>query len=41
MVADRVRDLQEGVEMAAEAIDSGEASSRLVRLVEITNRPTD
>jgi anthranilate phosphoribosyltransferase len=41
MIADRVDNLKDGARMAAESIDSGEASSRLVRLVEITNRPMD
>ena len=39
LIADRVADLPAGVAIAAEAIDSGEARSRLRRLAELTNRP--
>ncbi len=37
MVADRVSNLKDGVEMAAEAIDSGKAKEKLDMLVHITN----
>ncbi len=39
IVAGRVGALKEGVAIAAEAIDSGEAKRRLAKLVEITNGP--
>ncbi|MSO89525.1 MAG: anthranilate phosphoribosyltransferase [Rhodospirillaceae bacterium] len=38
IVADRVRDLKEGVALAGSSIDSGRARSALDRLIEITNR---
>lgn len=38
MVAERVRSLEEGVALAAEAIDRGHARTALERLVRITNR---
>ncbi|MDV7338887.1 anthranilate phosphoribosyltransferase [Terasakiella sp. A23] len=37
MVADKVSSLQEGMEMAAGAIDSGKAKAALAKLIEITN----
>jgi len=37
----RVRDIQEGVEMAKEAIDSGKASSHLEKMVEVSARLGD
>lgn len=41
VIAEQAKDLAEGVAQAAEAIDSGEAAGRLVKLVEITNRPVE
>lgn len=38
MVADKVSNLMDGAEMAAQAIDSGKATETLNKLVEITNR---
>lgn len=38
IVADRAKDLSDGVKMAAHAIDSGAANAVLTKLVEITNR---
>jgi anthranilate phosphoribosyltransferase len=38
MVDGKARDLKEGVEMAAETIDSGRAAKALARIVEISNR---
>ena len=41
VIAEQAKDLAEGVAQAAEAIDSGEAAGRLVKLVEITNRKVE
>ena len=41
VVAGRAKDLQEGVTLAAKAIDSGAAESRLGRLVTMSNAPSD
>ena len=38
MIADKVPDLKAGVDMAADAIDSGKASATLERLVAVSNR---
>ncbi|ALI54668.1 anthranilate phosphoribosyltransferase [Celeribacter marinus] len=38
LIADRVESLKDGVEMAAESLDSGEALKRLVALAEMTSR---
>ena len=37
IIADKVRDLKEGAEMAAEAIDGGKSRKALERMVDITN----
>lgn len=39
MLADRVKTLEEGVELARESIDSGKAAARLAALAEITGPP--
>jgi anthranilate phosphoribosyltransferase len=39
MVADTVKDLREGVELARQSIDSGRARAALARLIEITHEP--
>jgi anthranilate phosphoribosyltransferase len=41
VVAGRAADLREGVTMAAQSIDSGEAARRLARLIEISNACSD
>lgn len=41
VVADRARDLKEGAEMAAAAIDNGAAAERLAQLVRISNEDTE
>jgi anthranilate phosphoribosyltransferase len=41
VVADKARDLREGAEMAAAAIDRGDAANVLDRLVEITHSQAD
>ena len=38
MIADRARDLADGVEQAADSIDSGAAAGKLGMLIEVTNR---
>jgi anthranilate phosphoribosyltransferase len=38
VVAERAKDLKDGVRISAEAIDSGEARVTLDKLIEITNR---
>jgi anthranilate phosphoribosyltransferase len=38
LVADKVETLEEGVTLAAAAIDDGRAAEALARLVEVTNR---
>src|SRR3546814_14878571 len=39
VIADRAKDLREGVAMAAAAIDGGKARAALARLIEITHEP--
>ena len=39
VIADRAKDLREGVAMATAAIDSGKARAALARLIEITHEP--
>ena len=39
VASSKVSDLKEGVELAAESIDSGKALERLEQLIEFTNRP--